>query len=49
VRSINRKVMLLQQFLPAIHQTSSKFFVFQDSASIKFGAQSASGKQLSYL
>jgi len=32
-RSINRNVMLLQQLLPAIHQISSEFFIFQqDSA-----------------
>jgi len=33
VRSINRNVILLQQFLPVIRQLSSEFFIYQqDSA-----------------
>jgi len=35
VKSNNRNVMLLQKFLPAIHQISSEFFIFQqDSAPV---------------
>jgi len=35
MKSINRNMMLLQQFLPAIRQISKEFFIFQqDSGSV---------------
>jgi len=35
MRSINHNVMLLQQFLPAVRQFSSEFFIVeQDSAAV---------------
>jgi len=41
LRSINRNVMLLQQFLPTIRQILSKFFIFQQDSAPAHGALEA--------
>jgi len=41
VRIINRKVVLLQQFLPVVRPSSSEFFIFQQGSALAHTALEA--------